>query len=191
MNGKIAKVIRFATIPPIMAAVLLFILALAGTDDVSAQNLCFHFVFLTVLPISSYPVARLIPILKNRGRPFERKLAIIFCLLGYVGSVSTAIFVHGVTVEKIMSLTYLLSGAITALLSACNFRSSGHACGFSGPIFLLSYAVSPWFTAGFALLAPIFWASLTLKRHTFSELVCGTLVPLVSLLASIFVFVGF
>ena len=177
MNEKIAKVIRFATIPPIMAAGLLLILALAGTDDVSAQNLCLHFVFLTVMPISSYPVARLIPILKNRGRPFERKLAIIFCLLGYVGSVSTAIFAHGVTVEKIMSLTYLLSGAITALLSAFNFRSSGHACGFAGPIFLLSYAVSPWFTAGLALLAPIFWASLTLKRHTFSELVCGTLVP--------------
>ena len=88
-------------------------------------------------------------------------------------------------------MTYLLSGAITALLSAFKFRSSGHACGFSGPIFLLSYAVSPWFTAGFVLLAPIFWASLTLKRHTFSEFVCGTLVPLVSLLASIFVFVGF
>ena len=179
MNEKIAKVIRFATIPPIMAAGLLLILALAGTDDVSAQNLCLHFVFLTVMPISSYPVARLIPILKNRGRPFERKLAIIFCLLGYVGSVSTAIFAHGVTVEKIMSLTYLLSGAITALLSAFNFRSSGHACGMAGPILVLGLEASPWFFLGFGLLGSVVWSSLRLGRHTARELVLGAATPMV------------
>ena len=186
-NVASAKTIRILTIPPVMAALEILVLRFAkgyfpGTAAV------WTIFFLSILPTLSYLVWWLVPALRRRGRKTQRPLAVAFSVLGYVLSVGYCFVKPLGSVEHIACCTYLFSGLVIALCSAFHVKCSGHTCGMSGPIALMSLFVSPWFLLGNLLLVPVFWSSLRLGRHTPSELILGTVTPVAGILCMMMLF---
>lgn len=133
---------------------------------------------LCVLPAASYGVWYAVPSLKREGRSSQRKLAVICSVIGYVLNTAYVLISGAAGCERLAVFTYLFSGIITAILSyAFHVKSSGHACGVSGPAFLLSITVHPAFLLLYLLLIPVVRSSLKLKRHSLTELMIGTAVP--------------
>ena len=77
---RAAKVIRILSVPPLMAGVLVLILSFCRKDVFpGAREIVAALLTLTVFPILAYPVARLIPALRRRGREGERNTAFLLC----------------------------------------------------------------------------------------------------------------
>ncbi|MDL2249730.1 hypothetical protein [Ohessyouella blattaphilus] len=179
----VAKGIRVLSVPPIIVSILVFILARVRSDIFrSVSEVLIIGILLGVVPIIAYPLQKLIPSLKEKGREGQRKLAFIMNLLGYGIALVWAFAVSATKQVKLICLTYFIS---VLLLTLCNtllrFRASGHACSFTGPLLLLVYFVGVKTIIPCLLVAAlIIWASLSLKRHTAKELLGGISVCVVS-----------
>lgn len=174
--------IRLITLPPVMAlcaiSILHFYLGYFPGAAYGTALFC-----LSILPMLPYPICFMIPSLRYRGRFIQRGMAVVFSVIGYVTGTAWCLLngLHGM--ELCVFLSYLLSGAVIALLSFCfRFKCSGHASGMAGPITLLGMQVSPVFFFCYLLLIPVFVSSLQLKRHSKEELVAGALTPSLLLL---------
>ncbi len=183
MKNKLSKIIRIVTIAPIMAAVMLAIIQLAEPEQIGgASNLITALIFLTILPVISYPLQPVIPYFKHRSREGQRNLAIIFANIGYISGIIYALAANTPRELLIIYLTYFLSGLLIVIFNKVfKIRASGHACGIAGPIAILAYCVSLWALLGIILLEAAWWASLSMKRHTNKELIIGSLISLASL----------
>lgn len=189
MSEKAAQTIRMVTAPHFMAMLLTSILYAGLGKDAFVTPL--HYIeaifTLTVLPMLSYLVCRVVPSFKQRGRKLERNLAIVFSVIGYVMGTVFALTGNGTKLELILYLTYLISGVLTGLCSfVFKFKASGHTCGVSGPAALMSYSLGPMYLLSFAMLVPVFISSLKLERHSMSQLIAGAIVPIVAMLVTIF-----
>ena len=182
LSKAVSFVIRLITLPPVMAlcaiSILHFQLGLFPGSGFSFALFCLSF-----LPLLPYPICFMIPSLRYRGRFIQRGMAVVFSVIGYVTGTAYCLLnsLHGM--ELCIFLSYLLSGAVVALLSFCfRFKCSGHASGMAGPITLLGMLISPVFFFCYLLLIPVFVSSLQLKRHSKEELVAGALTPALLLL---------
>ena len=178
MKKKLAKFVRVATIPPIAAVMMILFLPeiFAGA---ARRRAIF---FLAVLPMLAYPVCWVIPPLRRRGREAERTLAVVFSLLGYLGGAACAVLLDEPRDVLLIYLVYLASGALIAVFSfLLRVKGSGHASGVAGPVVMMVIRQGPVFLSGFAALALVFWSSLTLGRHTWPQLVLGSMFPIVSM----------
>ena len=72
-------------------------------------------------------------------------------------------------------LSYALATAAFALLTPVS-KISLHAAGISGACVCLTWILGPWAAPTFLVLPAVWWARLTLLRHTPVELLLGTLV---------------
>lgn len=175
-----------------MAAILCTLLLCAMPD--AFKNGLHYFltiVFLVLLPISAYPISMIIPILRRGGRRSQRTLSIVFSVVGYALGAAFAFFADGTDIEKTLFLTYLLSGAFTAICSfAFKFKASGHACGVSGPIAMLVHYLGAPYMLGILLLIAVFFSSLKLERHTLAQLVGGSVIPILSMYAALLIVSG-
>ncbi len=180
---KADEFVRVITAPHFMALLLASLLYITLGRNAFASPLHYmEAVFtLTLLPMLAYLLCRFVPSLRNRGRKFERGVAIVFSMFGYVLATFFALLGGATEVELTMYFTYLFSGLFTALFSIFGFKASGHACGTSGPAALLTFCASPVYLPLFCLLIPVYKSSLKLKRHTVSQLVVGTVIPIVAL----------
>ena len=78
----------------------------------------------------------------------------------------------------------LLCGGLALTSRFPKLRASGHACGVSGPLTVLIYLHGlRWLAPGLAVLAAMFWSSITLGRHTLRQLLLGAAAPDVIFLA--------
>lgn len=180
---KLAYPIRAITTAPFVACALFTLLYLLAPSAMSdGVHYLFSLLFFTGLPLSAYFVARHVPSLKVKGRPAERKLAIIFSVIGYLLGIGYLALCGGTRIEWMVYLTYTISGVAIALFSfVFRFKASGHACGVSGPIAMLAYCLgAPWL-GGYLLLPAVFWASLQMKRHTVAQLAVGTVIPVMTI----------
>lgn len=183
LKDKFAKAIRILTTAPIFALVLCTLLYfLLNGAFASLKHYLAAIFFLTVLPMLAYPVAAIIPPLRKKGRDGQRNLAIAFSVLGYIGGFLYAILGGGAAVEKVLFGTYLISGVTLAVCTLLHYKASGHACGCSGPVAMLSVFVCPWFLFGYLLLTPVIWSSMKLKRHTATQLLVGSVIPVLAML---------
>ncbi len=182
MAQKAAKLIRILTVAPIMAGIMVTLLYVKEPLYYASP---FHFAaaifFLVLMPLLAYPVAWIVPKIKAKGREGERTLAIVFAVTGYVlGTVFSLVF-GGAAVETAVYLTYLLSGVAIALFSfVFHIKGSGHACGVSGPVAILSFFLGLPYLCGYLLLGAVCRASVALKRHTRAQLVLGSAVPILA-----------
>lgn len=181
---RFAKIIRIITIAPIMALLTLGLLYwLRPSIFGSVQSLLLAVIFLTVFPVLGYPLQLLIPYYKNKGREGQRNLAIIMAVAGYIGGIFHAVIGSVSTGLWVIYLTYFISGlGVLVFNKLLRIRASGHACGVAGPIALLVYHLGPAALIGFLLLALVFYSSLKIKRHTLSQLLIGSCIPIVSML---------
>ena len=171
-----AKIIRIITIPPIIVtAFLLYLYSFDRTIFGGTLNLAFCIAGLGIFPVLAYPVWAAVPSFRRKKRDFQRKLAFIFSLIGYIAVFA---FCHIRAVpERLMLIAdgYLAS---VILLFIINFvfkiKASGHACSITGPLALSVYltgliALVPCL----ALEAVSFWASVRTGRHTLKQLLQG------------------
>lgn len=184
----LSKSVRVITVPPIIAAVTATLLYFLGNNFFAdIWHYTAALAALTLFPLFAYPISLVKP--KNTRRSLQRKLALIFSVAGYIGGFVFALITKAPAGEKVLFTTYLLSGILTAFSSfVLKLKSSGHACGVSGPAAVLSYYLSPWFLFSYLLLIPVFWSSLRLKRHTPAQLISGTVIPVICLFISILIF---
>ena len=88
---------------------------------------------------------------------------------------------------KTLFMVYHVAGV---LLSATNFiigkKASGHACGVSDPIALLTFIFGEKALLAFLLMPLIFWSRLQRKRHNISDLFFGTIIGISVTVISIF-----
>lgn len=183
MKEKFAKLLRVLTTAPIFAGILCTLLyALVDGSFASLKHYLMAIFFLTALPTLAYPVSAIIPALRRKGRNGQRNLAIVFSVLGYIGGFLFALLARGTSTEKVLFGTYLISGCALAVCTCMHYKASGHACGCSGPVAMLSVYICPWFLFGYLLLTPVIWSSVKLKRHTVSQLLVGSVIPVLALL---------
>jgi hypothetical protein len=185
MSEKLAKLIRTLTIAPIGAFVLVTILYLEKGEsfgNITAYLLAV--LYLTVLPVLAYPLQPFIPKFKDKGREGQRSLAIIMATIGYLCGIISIIFINATKMQWIIYLVYFFSGiGIAVFNKLLKIRASGHSCGIVGPI-----AIAVYFTgikgliAGVTIFALVCWSSLKMKRHTVSQLLWGSFLPLAALL---------
>ncbi len=186
---KLAKIVRVLTAPPIIAFITCTV-AFLSIDNAFSSPI--HYLasvfFLTILPVLAYPVARLIPALKKRGRETERDVAIVFSICGYIGGMTVSVL-GGTLFERRLFSIYLVSCVVLFVCNLLHLKVSGHTCGISGPIALASITISPWWLLGYLLLVPVIWSSIVLKRHTLIQLLSGAIVPIVAI-ALCFIFIA-
>lgn len=182
---KFAKLIRILTIAPVGALVLLTLLYLLKKEDFgSITSYILSVLYLTILPITAYPLQPYIPKFKNKGREGQRNLAIVMATIGYLCGIITISLLPATNMQWIIYLTYFISGVCIAVFNKLlKIRASGHACGIVGPLALGVYFIGiSGLIAGVIIYALVWWSSLTLKRHTISQLLWGSIIPLVALL---------
>lgn len=179
---RAAKAVRVVTTAPVFA-LLLCVLTYFLVEGAFAswQHCAMAIFFLTGLPLLAYPVSYALPALRRRGRSAQRNTAILFSVVGYVGGFLYAVFAGGTGFERVLLGTYLVSGIALALCTVGHYKASGHACGCSGPVAMLSLFISPWFLLGYVLLTPVIWSSLRLKRHTPWQLIAGAVIPVLAM----------
>lgn len=177
---KAAKIIRVMTLAPLMACVMLVIVFCTRPEEMGGvEEFVFSLLFLVVFPLLAYPLQRFIPGYKDKGRDGQRNLAIIFAVSGYVFGCLLNLLLHSPTGMWVIYLGYLLSGlGVFAFNRFFHLKASGHACGVAGPAALLVYFRLPAVIPGLVILALTWWASLRMKRHTWQQLLGGTLIPI-------------
>lgn len=186
MKNKIAKIISLITVAPIMALGLLTLLYFSSNSFHNLTHYLLAIIYLTVLPILAYPLQKLLPSFKGKGRKGQRELAFIMVILGYTLGIISAFVLKAPIQYLIIYLAYFLSGLSLALINKLSkVKASGHACGVAGPIVMSIYLLGgyTWF---FILLIPIvFWSRLIMGRHTIQELILGSLVPILGTFLSV------
>lgn len=190
MSLSTAKHIRTITAPHFMAFALttLLYIGMGSAAFITPVHYIEAIFTLTILPLLGYVLCRAVPSLKRKGRRLERTLAIVFSLLGYLLGVAFALIGGGTEIELTLYFTYLISGMLTAICSfVFKFKASGHACGASGPAAMLSMYLGPVYALSFAVLIPVYISSLKLERHTLGQLIAGTIVPILALIAATFI----
>ena len=187
---KSDKFIRIVTISPVMALLLLLTLFFAVPSSFgSVPELLFAILFICVLPVLAYPIQPFIPGFRGKGRKGQRDLAIVMSVIGYVCGIIHILLSDPKNPMLVVYLTYLLSGAGIALFSALTpIKASGHACGVAGPIAAVTYFVGLWGLMGIIIYILMFVSSLRMKRHTIAELIAGTILPVIAMFVSIFVY---
>ncbi len=185
---KFSKIIRIISVPPLLAflaATLLFFFR----DGFFAGWLDYAVVLLTlvILPILPYPISLIKP--KEKRRDFQRSWAIVFSVAGYISGTLFAFITNAPVTEKIFFSAYLLSGIAIAVASfVIKKKASGHTCGISGPITLLTCFLDIKSAFLYFLLIPVCYASVKLKRHTLPQLISGALIPIASIALSFLIF---
>ncbi len=181
---KLAKIIRILTIAPMGALFLLTILYLVKKEDFgSFLSYVLSVIYLTLLPASAYPLQPYIPVFKDKGREGQRNLAIVMATVGYLCGIISITLLQGSLMLWVIYLTYFISGIVIVIFNKLlKIRASGHACGIVGPLALGIYFMGlGGLITGILVYVLVWWSSLMLKRHTISQLLWGSIIPLAAL----------
>jgi hypothetical protein len=171
-----AEVIRVLSVPPLAAFLLLFTLFFTRNEIYTgAEQLFLSVLFLSAIPIMTYPLSAVLPEYKVLGREGQRRLAFVLNFTGFAAAVTYGLVSRVSQSLLLIFMTYFLSVPILVIFNRfINIRASGHACGITGPLILLVHFIGGgYFLPCAALFVLTVWASLVLKRHTPDELTTG------------------
>jgi len=187
LKNKLALGVSIITVVPMVALVTIIGIYLKDFSFYKQQEIwvIWSIVFLVIVPSSAYIIKYWVPKFKAKGRTWERNLAFVTGVTGQVLGFIGAWYLGAPQGVKILFMVYLVAGV---LLSITNFiigkKASGHACGVSGPITLLTFVLGAKAGLVFFLMPLIFWSRLKLKRHNLSELLLGTMIGIMATVIS-------
>lgn len=177
---KTAKVIRIITLAPILAGVMLIWIQSANPGAFPSWGyFAYTFFLIAILPVFAYPVQKMLPRFREKGREGQRHLAMIFAFLGYALDLVVNLIVGAPDVLLYISLLYVCSGLLILVFNRLfHLRASGHAAGATAAVLVLMTMNirGAFLFAGLILLA-VYASSILIKRHTFWQLLGGTLIP--------------
>ena len=186
-SERIAKLIRAMTVPPLMAAILVWILHIVRPESFMRRSgPGLMLLFLTILPALAYPLSGLIPRVRKAGRDGQRNLAFILSGIGYVCGFLYGLFGPCSKKELLIYGIYLISVILLLLFNKLlKIKASGHACSVTGPLVLACWFLgSSGTVVSLFVGAAIFWSSMKLKRHTMKELTLGSLLCVTAMILS-------
>jgi hypothetical protein len=176
-NLRLAELVSAATRLPLIAVPLFLAVGteVAGVQGLLWAVLCIfltsglsllYLVYLTRSGKVSDP--RAIPRMERLGplRVVAALHAAAFVLVSLLG---------GPAELRAALLSYALATLGFVLITPVS-NLSLHAAGVSGAAVCLAYVFGAWGLLAFLLLPPVFWARLTLGRHTLGELALGALI---------------
>lgn len=189
-KSKAAKFVRTVTVAPIMAfATLILLYVVRPVIFGGIFQFLMAVLFLTVLPLLAYPLQKALPGFRDQGRDGQRKLAFIMAVVGYICGTVFAFAAGAPKGVRQIYLTYLISGVILSILNKIvKIKASGHACGVAGPVALLVHFCGLNGYWALLILPVVYWACLVMKRHTPSQLLLGTITPLISLVLVLLIY---
>lgn len=133
---KVYKVIRTLTVAPLLALLMIVIVA-ANCDGVfpSLWHMIYSMFFLGILPLLAYPLQKYIPAYKDKGREGQRNLAIVFAVAGFTMGCFISFVFPASDGMRVIFLEYFC-GALTVLVfnKVFHIRLSGHSCGALAPL---------------------------------------------------------
>lgn len=188
MITKIAKTIRFITVPPIVVTVELILLLFFEDVFPTVLDFWLALICLAIVPVLAYPLQKIVPAFRHGGQGMQRRLAFILSPLGYIAAVVCSVVRDAIPNLLYISVVYLVSVILLLLVNKLTpFHASGHGCSLGGSIilpclFMGWYAILP----GVLLFGLAFWASVYLKRHTPREFLLGALCSAISALVCYF-----
>ena len=195
MKEKCAKIIRIISIPPILVSILLtFLFVHSGAVVQNLFELVLSILFLAVIPALAYPLQKVFPAYRDKGRTGQRNLAFLFTIAGYSAGLLYAVIGRvGQGLLEIYIAYFLTCAALLIVNKALHQKASGHAAGIVGPLLFFIRFVGLWMIpVTLTIYGLVFWSSVELRRHTPGEFILGTLVSLaafaVILLISFLVF---
>ena len=189
---RIANWISIITVVPLISLYVLTALFLYKPFVFSHSNYWYFIslLFLTIIPITAYPLKKFIPKYRDRGRRGERRLAFIMGVSGQVLGIIVSFVFNAPKGVKTVFLAYLFSGIMLTFINAViGHKASGHAAGISGPFTLLLYFISFKFIYTYLILPAVFWSRLKLNRHDLKELFSGTAVGIMATIFALIVHV--
>jgi len=175
--APLAKILRVASAPPLMAAGIVALLA-RTTDTIfrTPTEALLTLLFLAVVPLFAYPLSFILPRVHKRGRDGQRDLAFGLSVAGYASGWLYGYLSHASPALTAIFAAYLFSVLLLLIFNKLLFvRASGHASSITGPVLL-----ALWFVGGLAVpagllvYAAVFWASVYAGRHTRAEFLTGT-----------------
>ena len=106
MKKKIARVISYVTVVPVVAFFIILLSFFYNRECfVGTGWIIYSIIFLTILPLLAYPLHRIIPASREQGRKGERKLAFILAVISYVlGTIITFLFNAPIIIKKIFKI---------------------------------------------------------------------------------------
>ena len=136
---------------------------------------------MTVLPILAYPLQKILPKFREQGRDGQRQLAFIMAVLGYTLGILCAAISRAPKHLAHLPHVFFLRDTADALQQIHQNPSQRTRLRRGRPIAMLIYMQGISALPMLILLPIVYWARLRMKRHTVSDLLLGTLTPLVSM----------
>lgn len=184
-----AKVVRVATVPPILITGMLTTLAVALDDFYgSTAQMVWAILLLGLVPVLAYPLQKLLPT-KGEVREEQRNMAFVLTFTGYLTALICSVVGNCGAQLRYIIVSYFVSMTLLLFLNkVLHVRASGHACSVTGTLYFLSFFLGAKAVLPCILIAAaVVWASLRLKRHTIQEIFWGSAVCLPCILLSVFV----
>ncbi len=176
---KFCKIIRIITLAPLLAGFSAAMIALFCPGVFPTPwHFAYTLAFLTVLPLTAYPLQRFIPKFKDKGRNGQRTLAMLFAVAGYILCLIVNAIASASAGMWLITLEYFISGVLILVFNkVLHIKLSAHGCGTVGPVFLLVY-FGLWAPAAVmcVLSALSYYASVRAKHHTLPQLIGGSAV---------------
>lgn len=182
----LAKTLRIITVAPLMAFLAFTAMLISGGIFRNISEYLWTLVFICILPLTAYPLKKILPPFKSKGRSGQRTLAMIMANVGYILSIAYAMSADISERLLYVFVTYVLSGASLLIINKVfHFKASGHACGAAGPVAVLVYffGFTPagilCLTLGAILLAAVLWGTVKTHSHTAPQFIIGGMIPII------------
>jgi len=179
MSKRLWIIISYLLSAPVFALLAFLILALQlGDPAASAKLMMIAIVFASILPSLTVVFLKTnhnvtYELIERELRPKPLVLASLSYLIG-------AILLYRLAISPeatILMLCYCFN-ALALLLPTLRWKVSIHAAGVAGPVTALMLLLDSSYALLYLCLVPVFLARLKLKRHSFPELVAGTLISI-------------
>ncbi len=182
----LAKALRIITVAPIMAFAAFTVMLAVGGIFNNIYEYLWTILFMTLLPLTAYPLQKVLSPFRDKGRKGQRTLAMIMANVGYILSLIYASVANISDTLLAVFVTYVLSGALILIINKVfRFKASGHACGSAGPVGVLIYFMGRTpagivtLVLGIALLAAVLWGTVKTHSHTASQFIVGGIIPII------------
>lgn len=182
MKQKLCMIIRYITVPPMIASAFLLTVQLTRPEvfgEIYRFFCCL--VFIGLFPLLAYPLQRFFPHFRDKGRLGQRSLAILFSVAGYLLACLCACLTDAPVGMWFVIFSYMASGLCIAVSNAVfHFKISGHACGVVGPAAIgFCFGMYIYAAIGAVLTVLVFYASRMTGRHTVWQLIGGSIAPII------------
>ena len=180
MKTKIAKIIRFISVPPLVVTLLSLVLVL--THFITYIDGLYIVGLLGLVSLLAYPFAWIFDKNKETQRQTMRKAAFVFTFSGYLVGFILSFILPMTKIAVIIFHAYFISALILLITNAVfKFKASGHMTSITGPLVFFSYYLPHYVIIPCLIMyALVYWSSLFLKRHTRQEMLFATLIVLVA-----------